>query len=43
MSLMMHLDGMDDWLLVCVKKAVIWGLLNIITVKFIPEAILDSS
>ena len=43
MSLMMHLDSMDDWLLVCVKKAVIWGLFIIIAVKFIPEAILDSS
>ena len=27
----------------CVKKVVIWGLLNTIAVKFIPDAILDSS
>ena len=27
----------------CVKKVVIWGLLNTIVVKFILEATLDSS
>ena len=38
---MLQLDGMDDKWWVCVKKVVIWGLLNIIVVKFILEVTLD--
>ena len=40
---MLQLDGMDDRGWVRVRKVVIWGLLNTIIVKFIPEATLDSS
>ena len=36
---MLQLDEMDDKWWVCAKKVVIWGLLNTIVVKFIPEAI----
>ena len=41
---MLQLDGMDDRWWVCKKKkkVVIWGLLNTIIVKFIPETTLDS-
>ena len=40
---MLQVDGMDYRLWVCVKKVVIWGLLNTIIVKFILEVTLDGS